>query len=179
MQLRFGYAWAETYPYGEITLNGFGKDFTEHRLFEMATITDKISILDISHRFVLEQRWIGRYSSANLTNEDEYPFVHRFRYMFRGQIPLKGKETKDKTPYLAFYEEMLIGFGKNINENVFDQNRIGLLLGYKFNKVARIEIGYINQILQLVREVNNRNVFQHNNGIALNTYINFDLSKHP
>jgi hypothetical protein len=27
-----------------------------------------------------------------------------------------------------------MGFGKNVNENVFDQNRLAILLGYRFNK---------------------------------------------
>jgi len=177
IQFRLGYAWIETFSYGEIPINGMGKDFTEHRLFQMVTISDKISIVDFSHRFMLEQRWVGRYSNDNLTKEDEYPLSNRFRYMFRLQIPLKGKEIKDKTPYLAIYDEIFIGFGKNINENIFDQNRIGILFGYRFSPVVRIEAGYLNQILQLGREVNNRNVFQQNDGIILNANFNIDLTK--
>jgi hypothetical protein len=177
IQLRLGYAWIETFPYGEIPINGFGKDFTEHRLFQMATITDKVSIADISHRFMLEQRWVGRYSSSNLSTEDEYPLLNRLRYMFRIQIPLKGSDIKNKTPYLAFYDEIFLGFGKNVNENVFDQNRLGLLVGYRFNNIARIEAGYLNQTLQIGREVNNRNVFQYNNGVVLNALFNIDLAK--
>ncbi|MEY3195016.1 MAG: hypothetical protein RIQ78_1113 [Bacteroidota bacterium] len=177
IQLRIGYAWIETFPYGEISINGMGKNFTEHRLFQMVTLADKVSNVDLSHRFMLEQRWVGRYSNANLAVEDEYPFVNRFRYMMRFQTPLKGKEMKDKTPYIAFYDEIFIGFGKNVNENIFDQNRIGILLGYRFSTLIRIEVGYINQILQLGREVNNRNVFQQNNGIMLNANFNVDLKK--
>lgn len=177
VQLRVGYAWIETFPYGEIPINGMGKDFTEHRIFEMVTLTDKVSIVDLSHRFMLEQRFVGRYSNANLTNEDEFPLLHRFRYMFRCQLPLKGKEIKDRTPYLAFYDEIFIGFGKNVNENIFDQNRLGILLGYRFNSSVRIEAGYLNQIVQLGREVDNKNVFQYNNGLILNANFNIDLSK--
>ncbi len=177
IQLRLGYAWIETYPYGDIPINGFGKDFSEHRTFQMATLNDKISILELSHRFMLEQRWVGRYSNASLSLEDEYPFSNRIRYMFRIQIPLKGKTIEDKTPYLAIYDEIFVGFGKNVNENVFDQNRLGILLGYRFNSLLRIEAGYLNQRLQLGREVNNRNVFQNNNGFIINTIFNFDLSK--
>jgi hypothetical protein len=176
IQFRLGYAWIETFPYGEIPINGMGKDFTEHRLFQMATITDKVSIVDLSHRFMLEQRWGGRYSNANLTNEDEFLLLNRFRYMFRMQISLKDKEIKDKTPYFAIYDEIFIGFGENVNENIFDQNRIGILLGYRFNSLVRIEAGYLNQTLQLGREVNNRNVFQHNNGIIVNANFNIDLT---
>jgi len=177
IQFRLGYAWIETFPYGEIPINGMGKDFTEHRIFQMLTLTDKIAIVDFSHRFMLEQRWVGRYSNSNMTNEDEFPLLNRFRYMFRFQIPLKGKEIKDKAPYLAIYDEIFIGFGKNVNENIFDQNRIGILFGYRFNQVVRIEAGYLNQMLQLGREVNNRNVFQQNNGIILNANFNIDLTK--
>jgi hypothetical protein len=176
VQFRLGYAWIETFSYGEIPINGMGKDFTEHRLFQMATLTEKVSIVDLSHRFMLEQRWVGRYSNANFTNEDEFPLLNRFRYMFRLQIPLKGKETIDKTPYISIYDEIFIGFGDNVNENIFDQNRIGILLGYRFSSLVRIEAGYLNQTLQLGREVNNRNVFQRNNGVVVNANFNIDLT---
>lgn len=176
-QLRVGYGWAETFAYGDIPINSFGKDFTEHRLFETMTINDKVSIVELSHRFTLEQRWTGRYSNADLSKEDEFVYTNRLRYMFKMQVPLKGKTITDKTPYVAAYDEVFIGFGKNVNENVFDQNRIGVLLGYKFNKTIRIEGGYLNQIVQLGREVNGSNVFQYNNGIIINSIFNIDLSK--
>lgn len=177
VQLRLGYAWIETHPYGDIPINGFGKDFTEHRSFQAITVTDKVSIVDLSHRFMLEQRWVGRYSNANLSSEDQFPLLHRLRYMFRLQIPLKGKSIENKTPYLAMYDEIFLGFGGNVNENVFDQNRFGFLLGYKLNNSVRIEAGYLNQTVQFGREVNNSNVFQNNNGFIINTNFNFDLSK--
>jgi Protein of unknown function (DUF2490) len=173
-QLRVGYAWAETFPYGDIPINGMGKDFTEHRTYQMLTLNgQKVSKLEIQHRLMLEQRWIGRYTSPTLTSEDDWVFLNRLRYMMRLQIPLKGDALKDKTPYAAVYDEILIGFGKNVNENVFDQNRLGILLGYRFNGTVRVEGGYLGQILQLGREVNNQNVFQYNEGLVLNTFLNF------
>ena len=177
VQFRVGYGWIETYPYGEIPLNGMGRDFTEHRIFEMVQLNHKEGIVDLSHRFMLEQRFVGRYSSINETTEDEFPLLNRIRYMIRVQVPLKGNEIKDKTPYLAFYDEIFVGFGKNVNMNVFDQNRIGILLGYRFNKNIRIEGGYLNQTVQLGRQIDGQNVFQNNNGVILNTNLNFDLTK--
>lgn len=154
-----------------------GRDFTEHRIFEMVQLGHKEGIVDFSHRFMLEQRFVGRYSSLAETTEDEFPLLNRIRYMIRVQVPLKGNEIKDKTPYLAFYDEIFIGFGENVNVNVFDQNRIGILLGYRFNKNVRIEGGYLNQTVQLGRLINGQNVFQSNNGFILNTNLNFDLTK--
>ncbi len=172
---RLGYAVAETYPYGEYPLNGLGRSFTEHRIFEMVQLSHKEGLVDFSHRFMLEQRFIGKYSSANEYTEDEFPMSNRARYMFRLQVPLRGKEIKDKTPYIAAYDEILIGFGKNVNANVFDQNRIGVLIGYRFNKNVRIEGGYLNQTLQLGRLISGKNVFQNNNGIIINSNFNIDM----
>lgn len=175
--LRVGYAWAETFSYGEIPINVFGKQFTEHRIFEMAQLSQHEGRVDTIHRFMLEQRFVGRYGSATQASEEEYPLLHRARYMVRLQLPLKGKEITSKTSYLALYDEILIGFGSNVTANVFDQNRIGALFGYQVNKMFKAELGYLSQVVQFGRLVNGRNVFQHNNGFVLSAYLNFDLSK--
>jgi len=177
VQVRVGYGWIETFPYGEYPLNGFGKQFTEHRIFQMAQLSQKVSKVDFSHRFMLEQRFVGNYTDAQATKESEFPLLHRMRYMIRIQVPLKGDEIQDKTPYLAVYDEVFVGFGKNVNANVFDQNRIGVLLGYRFSKNFRLEGGYLNQTLQFGREINGKNVFQHNNGLIVNSNFMLGLNK--
>lgn len=174
---RAGYAWIETYPYGEIPINGMGRDFTEHRIFQMVQLSHRENRIDFSHRFMLEQRFVGRYSSSVVAKEDEFPLLHRIRYLFRMQMPLGSKEMADNTAYAAIYDEVFIGFGKNVNANVFDQNRVGILLGYRFNKNIWVETGYLSQILQLGRQVNGQNVFQYNNGIIVNANFNIDLMK--
>ena len=173
--LRMGYAWAETYAYGDYPINAFGKTFTEHRMYEVATLTQRTGSLDLSHRIMLEQRWLPRYISAESSKPDEWLFMNRARYMLRLQQSLKGKTLEDKEPYVAAYDEILVGFGKNVNENIFDQNRFGLLLGYRFSPKFRLEAGYISQIVQLSREIGGRNVFQHNNGFILNSVFNINL----
>ncbi len=177
LTLRAGYAWIETFPYGDIPLQAAGKRFPEHRIFQMLTLSDQLNRIEMSHRLMLEQRWIGRYTNPALSKPDDFMFLNRLRYMYRMQWAIGKKKIVDNTPYAALYDEILIGFGKNVNENVFDQNRLGVLLGYRVNKKFRAEAGFIQQLLQLGREVNNRNVFQYNNGLVLNTYFNFDLSK--
>lgn len=172
---RLGYAWAETYAYGDYPLNAFGKTFTEHRMYQMATLTQRSGSVDISHRMILEQRWLPRYNSAASAKPDDWLFTNRGRYMLRLQQSLKGKTLEDKEPYIAAYDEIFVGFGKNVNENIFDQNRFGLLLGYRFSPAFRLEAGFISQIAQLSREINGRNVFQHNNGFIINTFFNVNL----
>jgi hypothetical protein len=174
---RVGYAWVETFPYGEIPINSLGRDYTEHRIFEMAQLSHKEGMIDLTHRFMLEQRFVGKYSSAAVKKEDVFTSQNRARYMIRLQAPLKGKEMKDKTPYIAMYDEIFIGFGKNVNANIFDQNRICLLLGYRFSKKFRVEAGYLNQTLEFGRQINAQNVFQSNSGVIINSNLNFDLTR--
>lgn len=174
--VRAGYAWVETFPYGDIPLNGFGKDFTEHRFFEMVQLSHKEGIVDMSHRFMVEQRFVGKYNSLLSENEDEYPLLNRMRYMIRLQVPLQGDEIKDNTPYIAVYDELFVGFGENVSSNIFDQNRIGLLLGYRFSPSLRIEGGYLHQIVQFGRQIGGKNIIQYNNGIILNANISMDLT---
>ncbi|MGL4630984.1 MAG: DUF2490 domain-containing protein [Leadbetterella sp.] len=176
-QVRVGYAYAETYAYGEQPLNPLGKTFSEHRPYEMLTLNDKLGRFDIINRFMMEQRFIGRYNNAESKTEDEFLFSNRARYMIRTNIPLNHTSIKDKTVYALIYNEIHISFGKNIRENVFDQNRLGFGLGYRFNPKIRAEIGYINQRLQLAREVSEKNHFQSNNGLTTNFIFNLELIK--
>lgn len=169
MQLRFGYAWIETFPYGDVPINGYGKDFTEHRIFQSIHLTDAVGKLEWSHRLMLEQRWIGKYASAASATEDGYTFLNRARYMARVQYPLATRF------YAAAYDEVMIGFGENIGENIFDQNRLGILLGAKLSPVWRIEAGYLNQIVLLGREIDGRNVIQRNNGVIVNLIATVDF----
>lgn len=143
----------------------------------MIQLSNKEGLFQFSHRFMLEQRWVGKYSRIDVDREDEFSLMHRMRYLFRVQIPLNGKEMKDHTPYLALYDEIFIGFGENVNANVFDQNRLGVLCGYNFNKKLRLEAGYLNQILQFGRQINHQNVFQYSQGLIVNFNINLDLTK--
>lgn len=174
---RLGYAWVETFAYGSIPINVLGRDFTEHRLYEMVQYSHKVKRIEFIHRFMVEQRLVGRYSDAGLTKEDQYHLLHRARYMIRCQFPLGANEIKNKTPYVALYDELFIGFGKNVIYNVFDQNRIGVLIGYQYNRALRLEAGYLNQTIQFGRQVNNQSILQSNNGFIINCYVWVDFSK--
>jgi len=174
---RIGYAWIETFPYGEITLNVYGKDVTEHRIFQMMQLTQKESRFTFSHRFMLEQRWLGKYTEPQLTREDVFVFVNRFRYLFKTQYALIPSSRKTNSPYLALYDEILIGFGKNVSVNIFDQNRLGCILGYRLTPKVNIEAGYLNQIIQYGRQITGQPVFQYNQGVIVNTNFSFDWRK--
>ena len=154
-----GYLWQTTHTELEGT-----PDLTlhEHRIFEQYIYSHKIQSVFASHRFRVEQRFIGR------TGEDV--FSQRFRYFFRLIQPLqKTQPTFTKGPFVALQNEVFLNLqNKNeINNSVFDQIRLYLAAGYRFSKQFDLEAGYMNQA---THGVSNNTV---NNIIQLAVYTRF------
>jgi hypothetical protein len=166
VSIQLGYAWAPTFPYGTYTLAAVPKVFPEHRIYEQVVLTSAVGKATLTNRLRLEQRWIGRFASVE-AEKPAFVFLNRFRYMPRIDFPITEKW------YAAAYDEILIGFGKSVGENIFDQNRVSAMIGYKASPLFKIEGGFINQTLQLGREFENKNAFQYNSGLIINTYFNF------
>ncbi len=174
VSLNAGYAFAETFPYGDYPV---ATAFPEHRIFEQVVIKNPVGSIDLSHRFTLEQRFVGRVTMPNGIKNTEYFFLNRMRYRVRGEIPLHKKEAAKKPWSIIAQDEVFIGWGKNMGANIFDQNRLALLLGYKLNKTVKFEAGYISQILQQGKRINDKAVFQYNNGFMLAAHLSFDFIK--
>lgn len=138
----FGYAFVETYPYGDYPV---ANAFPEHRMWQQALISNGIGRVKLSHRYRLEQRWLGNSITGEFENGR---YENRMRYMVRANIPLKGKTIEPKTFYLGFYDEIFVNFGKEVAYNIFDQNRLYGALGYHLGKIGRIEVGYLYQLVQ-------------------------------
>lgn len=168
-----GYAFAQTFSYGDYPA-AFA--FPEHRIFEQLLIKNPIGKVDLSHRFMLEQRFVGRVFLENGNKKTDYNYLNRMRYRAKVEIPFqKNKSTTNWS--LILQDEIFIGWGGNIGANIFDQNRVGIMLGYKLNNMLKLEAGYINQTLQQGGRINNKAVFQHNNGLLLAANFTFDASK--
>lgn len=130
LSLTVGYGHILTYPYGEQPVP---QTFLEHRIWEQALIQHKIQNVDFKHRYRLEQRWL------NLQNDWKY--LNRLRY----QLTIEKK--LNNFLLLSFYDEIFIGFGKNVQKNIFEQNRLYAALGWNVLKNTSIRFGYMNQIL--------------------------------
>lgn len=154
-----GYLWQTT----ENKVDG-GPDFTlhEHRIFQQYIINHKIKSVFVSHRFRIEQRFIGRVGDD--------VFAQRFRYFFRLIQPLQKVENAfNQGPFVALQNELFLNFQNKdkINGSVFDQNRAYLALGYRFSKKFDAEVGYMNQAVK--NRVGNTN----NNIVQLALYTRF------
>ncbi len=141
--LTAGYAFIETYPYGDFAVKA---SFPEHRLWEQLQLNSQQGIFEWTSRFRLEQR----FSKLPVLVGDEYKpgdaiYTNRFRILNKFSIPLSGKVIVDNSLYAAVYDEFMINFGNKVGNNIFDQNRAAISLGYKLPKLGRIELGYMYQ----------------------------------
>lgn len=163
-----GYGWIETFPYGDYPIASAGT-FPEHRIYEQLTLRQPLSKWTFTHRFRIEQRWLGKVKAGTDREIEDWTFLHRFRYFLRTQYSFWNKG--ERMLYGVAADELFIGAGKNLGTNIFDQNRIFLQLGYKLNKRISLEGGYFNQTLQQGRRVNNQTIMQRNNGLVLSSFI--------
>lgn len=165
-----GYGYIITFPYGDYPAGPYS--FPEHRIFEQLVWNDHRGRISLNHRLRLEQRFLGQIDQKAAEKEvQRYNYLNRLRYQIRAQAPLSKRTMGDNTWYAAAYDEIFIGFGPNVNQNIFDQNRIGLLLGYQLNKTFKLEAGYLNQTVQQGGEIQGKEVYQYNNGLIVNFYV--------
>lgn len=154
---------AETFAFGDYPTIST-KSIPEIRFFEQVVIKNKINRVELQNRIRLEQRYGGKMSITDPKKVDTWTYTNRLRNLLRANIPLKGKTIDEHEPYLSFMEEVLISFGKNVGLNFFDQNRAGAVLGYKFNKALKAEVGLIFQTVIQSKFVESKPVIQYNVG---------------
>ena len=141
--LTAGYSWIVSFPYGEQPI---AVKFNEHRIWQQLILQENLGRFYFHHRYRLEQRFL---ENATLDNNGEkesegYRFRQRARYRFLVSIPISKKTMEDNTLFFSTYEEVFLGFGKGIQKNILDQNRLYFALGWRFDKDMNVQLGYLN-----------------------------------
>lgn len=104
----------------------------EHRIYQQFITRQKFGSISFQHRYRFEQRWV-----------EDSDLKVRFRYFLSLNVALNNKDVIDDTWYLSAYDEIFL----NTKANIFDRNRLYFGIGYKLNKTAKFELGYMNQFL--------------------------------
>jgi hypothetical protein len=124
-----GYAYIDTDPtFEDIPPQGVpfaGNQISENRIFQQFILTNKVWEFNFEHRYRLEQRFIN-YQGEKDTR-------HRVRYRLQLTLPLTD------TFFINFYDEIFI----NLQDNLFDQNRLYAALGVRITENSSIQIGYL------------------------------------
>jgi hypothetical protein len=179
VKLGGGYTHFTTYPYGQHPSAELGEPTPEHRAYEDVTFGADYGRLHLAHRLRLEQRWLGQLEPAQPTEVASWQYQNRARYQLAGEVALQGPAIDDHEWYVTFFDELFIGFGPNVNQNIFNQNRISGGLGYQFTKDFQLELNYLNQwtLQGGLDAATGRQVFENNNGFRLNVVYNIDFTK--
>ncbi|PSR55740.1 DUF2490 domain-containing protein [Adhaeribacter arboris] len=174
-----GYTSFITFPYGDFPTADTGEPYPERRLHEDLQIKDTIRNIFLQHRFRLEQRWIGQLQENTGKTVTRWEYQNRIRYQVAAIIPLKGTTLENQEWYLNFFDELFIGFGKNVGQNIFNQNRISGGTGYQFTDNFQLELNYLYQITQHAAPDPNsgKPVFEYNQGFRLGIAYNLDFVK--
>jgi len=124
----------------------------ELRTTVQAATNHSLGRVTLTQRVRYEFRFFGKTLSVddsgnhytNFTNDDNRR--GRFRYQLRATVPLNRPSVQGGTFYVNASNEIFLGVGPNVHpDRVLDQNRLALLLGYKFGPLFRLEMGYLNQ----------------------------------
>jgi len=172
VMLTAGYGFIRTHPYGEYPT---AATFPEHRIWQQAILRHRPAArLALQHRYRLEQRYLGVMTVApgGSAERTSWRYENRFRYLVRGDITLTQKDNRPDW-YLAAYNEVMVNFGRNVGANVFDQNRAYLALGKSWGRFARLEAGYMNQLLQQ----RNGRIFESNHTLMVSLFSTARFSK--
>lgn len=176
LKLSGGYTSLVTYPYGEYPTADQGVPYPERRLYEDVQLSDTLGKIGLGHRFRLEQRWIAELTNRRVT---DWEFQNRARYQFSATVPLCGLTLDDREWYLTFFDELFIGFGRNVGRNVFNQHRISGGIGYQFREHFKLELAYLNQITQHAEPApqTGKDVFEYNYGFRMGIVYDVRLTR--
>ncbi|MCS6929898.1 MAG: DUF2490 domain-containing protein [Saprospiraceae bacterium] len=132
---------------GNSSPNGY---FSEHRLWQQYLHTARWgSGHSMTHRLRLEERWAA-YSDGRRGWREGL----RFRYFNRTIFNLSKNPSRHVKPYFALQNEVFINTAaRQLNPNFFDQNRLLLAIGVLHNGHTRLELGYMNQYINPIGNV--------------------------
>ena len=130
-----GYAFIDTDPsFLESPLADMafsGNKILEHRIFQQFILKNKVWEFLFEHRYRLEQRFITVGDAQDPIFERRTD--HRARYRLQVTLPLTD------IFFLNFYDEVFI----NLQNNLFDQNRLYGAVGVNITHNSSIQFGYL------------------------------------
>ncbi len=160
--ITLGGAYLLSLPYGDYP--DPGRTF-ERRIYQLVSLGQQFGRLSLTHRFIQDQRWL------RMEGEDRYLFENRTRYRAQLKLALNRPELESGTLYALASDELFMSYGKNVQANIFNQNRLYGGLGFQFTDALAVEVSYLNQIVQHDDGV----VFERNHTGQLSLYFTPDL----
>ncbi|HHG86385.1 MAG TPA: DUF2490 domain-containing protein [Bacteroidetes bacterium] len=144
LKLTVGMTVIRSHPYGKWPAP---RVIPEQNVWVQALLKQKVKRLTISHRYRLEERWIGvAHATGNEVLIAGYAHASRFRYRLTFKVPLGKVSGKNRLALTVFSESWL-----NLNAwhlpVSFNQHWFSATLGYALSKDIGLQIGALHQWL--------------------------------
>ena len=146
VRVAVGYAGTDTHPYGSLPI---ALRTPEHRVFEQLQLGHATGRVNWTHRYRFEQRWAGRMAlEGGEPAVQDWIRTNRGRYLVRATVPLQGSSLDANEWFVTIADELFMNWGANIQQNVFDQNRLMATFGRRFGSRVRLEVGYLEHLVE-------------------------------
>lgn len=173
-----GYSYYENFGYGD---NPIRFRNWEHHAFEQVQFSHTLGRLKLTHRYRFEQRYIAslRPTPNDPQNPafDHFNYLNRFRYRLLLTLPLNHPTLVAKTWFVSAYDEAFLTFGDPSHGDFVQQNRASVLLGYQWNALGSVQVGYMLQSLNRPGFVSGADLMEMNNTLHLIITYNLDFRK--
>ena len=100
----------------------------EWRIWHQYQFAMPVGIATAYHRFRIEHRW-----SKGFTENSNYIFRNRWRYMFRLKIPLNKPKIMAKAFYISPEAELIMQSGREVINSPLEDLRLYTSFGYIFS----------------------------------------------
>jgi hypothetical protein len=179
VMLTAGYSYYHNYPYGEYPI-AFATD--EHHAWEQVQVSQTLgSRLRLTHRYRLEQRWVGVWvpSVSGEGRFDHWAYLNRFRYRLAATVPISHAKLERNTVFVTAYNEVFLQFGQPARVDWVQQNRISGLVGWQLDtRGSSVQLGYLYQTIgrsSVAGAAMGADVLENNHAIHLVLTYNLDF----
>jgi len=141
----------------------------EWRIWHQYQFAQPVYNAMIYHRIRIEHRW-----TKGFTEDSDYIYRNRWRYMFRAKIPLNNHKLETGTLYVSPEAELIMQSGKAVVGSVMEDLRVTTTLGYILNPRLKVAAGLMYSQGQTLY---NPGVFKQSWTMRFHVYFSPDFRK--
>ena len=145
----------------------------EFRPYQEMVVKNNFNKINLVHRYRMEERFFNPVINGETQTPNTFNF--RFRYSLMLSIPLfkLSKVKTDKVFLLNIGDEIFINAGKNVVNNIFDQNRFIISPSFKLNESLTLSLTWNSQFASTSSQA----IFNYTNVFWLQIKHKLDIRK--
>lgn len=138
VQLAGGYSYLASHPYRNDAARIVQP---EHNFWEQVTLSHKVGVVNVAHRYRLEHRYRGQVvvaSDESLAIEG-FSYGERFRYRLIIKVPINSEW------FVHIFDEYWVRMNAGLKQPTYDRNWLYAGIGRKFAGSGNIQLAYLHQ----------------------------------